>query len=30
MAIFEKYNLQLEPLGVLKERSNSQHLIEVL
>lgn len=30
LAIFEKYGLQLEPLGALKKRSNSQHLIQVL
>ncbi|MEJ8803603.1 selenide, water dikinase SelD [Pontibacter sp. H249] len=30
LAVFEKYNLQLEPLGVLKERDNSSQLIKVL
>ncbi|MBC5994778.1 selenide, water dikinase SelD [Pontibacter cellulosilyticus] len=30
LQLFQKYNLQLAPLGVLKERSNSTSLIEVL
>ncbi|WP_266203239.1 selenide, water dikinase SelD [Pontibacter kalidii] len=30
LAVFGKYGLQLEPLGVLKERGNSQQLIQVL
>ncbi|MCX2741334.1 selenide, water dikinase SelD [Pontibacter anaerobius] len=30
LAIFEKYNLQLEPLGVLKERENGEKLIKVV
>jgi selenide,water dikinase len=30
LQVFERYSLQLQPLGVLKEQGNSQHLIEVL
>ncbi|WP_299825803.1 selenide, water dikinase SelD [uncultured Pontibacter sp.] len=30
LQLFRKYNLELQPLGVLKERGNSEHLIKVL
>lgn len=30
LAVFEKFDLQLQPLGLLKERSNSEKIIRVL